>query len=337
MVSKTPHHLSITPSSLSAPPQSSHAACYHRPRRWATSPCTDLPPGQDLICCCFRAGRIVSMGKRWSHHLMKGPYDCCSIWHSGVASLASFLVSVLTKIPLFNVCPSRSQEILRCNGRGQIHMIAGLHQTFLGRKIVWYFRSLKWKWERLVSGMEHTHPANKEWTAPLGGFFDSSTGCAAHHSQLCARYVLLICCVADGYRSRVDMWQHFMTPPSRLGGWSLDYVCERRPFGRVIEIEAIRAHEQGKPLKLLDLLRPMADPDVGNIQLATVNNPRGPPCEEEKALYIAVVREQVLRTLKHALAKRQKHALAKKEKRDRKYLQMQAKLLRKGKQSSTDE
>ena len=37
---------------------------------------------------------------------------------------------------------------------------------------------LKWKWERLVSGMEHTHPANKEWTAPLGGFFDSSTGCA---------------------------------------------------------------------------------------------------------------------------------------------------------------
>jgi hypothetical protein len=81
----------------------------------------------------------------------------------------------------------------------------------------------------------------------------------------------------------------------------------------------------------------MADPDVGVIQLATVNNPRGPPCEEEKALYIAVVREQVLRTLKHALAKRQKHALAKKEKRDRKYLQMQAKLLRKGKQSSTDE
>jgi hypothetical protein len=183
----------------------------------------------------------------------------------------------------------------------------------------------------------HTPSKQGLWTAPLGGFFDSSTGCAAHHSQLCARYVLLICCVADGYRSRVDMWQHFMTPPSRLGGWSLDYVCERRPFGRVIEIEAIRAHEQGKPLKLLDLLRPMADPDVGNIQLATVNNPRGPPCEEEKALYIAVVREQVLRTLKHALAKRQKHALAKKEKRDRKYLQMQAKLLRKGKQSSTDE
>ena len=61
----------------------------------------------------------------------------------------------------------------------------------------------------------------------------------------------------------------------------------------------------GKPFKLLDLLRPMADPDVGMIQLATVNNPRGPPCEEEKALYIAVVREKVLRELKYALAKRQ--------------------------------
>jgi hypothetical protein len=46
------------------------------------------------------------------------------------------------------------------------------------------------------------------------------------------------------------------------------------------------------------------------------------------------VREQVLRTLEYALAKRQKHALAKKEKRDRKYLQMQANL-RKGKQSSS--
>jgi hypothetical protein len=40
------------------------------------------------------------------------------------------------------------------------------------------------------------------------------------------------------------------------------------------------------------------------------------------ALYIAVVREQVLRTLKYALAKRQKHALAKKEKRDQTYLGM---------------
>ena len=39
--------------------------------------------------------------------------------------------------------------------------------------------------------------------------------------------------------------------------------------------------------------------------------------------------QQVLRTLKYALAKRQKHALAKKEKRDRKYLQLQANL-RKG-------
>eukprot|EP01047_Picozoa_sp_COSAG01_P033254 COSAG01_NODE_2439_length_7691_cov_15.896470_6_plen_112_part_00 len=48
------------------------------------------------------------------------------------------------------------------------------------------------------------------------------------------------------------------------------------------------------------------------------------------------VQEQVLRTLKYALAKRQKHALAKKENRDRKYLQMQANL-RKGKKSSTDE
>jgi hypothetical protein len=37
------------------------------------------------------------------------------------------------------------------------------------------------------------------------------------------------------------MWQHFMIPASRLGGWSLDYVCERKHFGRVIEIEAIRA------------------------------------------------------------------------------------------------
>jgi hypothetical protein len=120
-------------------------------------------------------------------------------------------------------------------------------------------------------------------------------GCA-YHSQLCALFVLLICCVADGYRSRVDMWQHFMIPASRLGGWSLDYVCERKHFGRVIEIETIRAHKQGKPF---DLLRPMADPDVGNIQLATVNNSRGPPCEEEKALYIAVVLEQVLRTLKY--------------------------------------
>ena len=44
----------------------------------------------------------------------------------------------------------------------------------------------------------------------------------------------------------------------------------------------------------------MADPDVGNIQLATVNNPRGPPYEEEKALYIAVVQEKVLRTLNSA-------------------------------------
>ena len=62
---------------------------------------------------------------------------------------------------------------------------------------------------------------------------------------------------------------------------------------------------------LLDL--PMAEPDVGNILLATVNNPRGPPCEEEMALYIAVVREKVLRELKYALAKREKHALAKKK------------------------
>jgi hypothetical protein len=38
------------------------------------------------------------------------------------------------------------------------------------------------------------------------------------------------------------------------------------------------------------------------------------------------VREQVLRTLKYALAERQQHALAKKEIRDRKYLQMQAEL-----------
>ena len=44
----------------------------------------------------------------------------------------------------------------------------------------------------------------------------------------------------------------------------------------------------------------MADPDVGNIQLATVNNPRRPPCEEKKALYIAVVQEKVLRTLTSA-------------------------------------
>jgi hypothetical protein len=29
-----------------------------------------------------------------------------------------------------------------------------------------------------VSGMKHTHP-NKEWTGPLGGFFDSSTGLGA--------------------------------------------------------------------------------------------------------------------------------------------------------------
>jgi hypothetical protein len=121
----------------------------------------------------------------------------------------------------------------------------------------------------------HTPSKQGLWTAPLGGFFDSSTGCAAHHSQLCARYVLLICCVADGYRSRVDMWQHFMIPASRLGGWSLDYVCEWKHFGRALEIDAIRAHEQGKPFKLLDLLRPMADPDVGVIQLATVNNSRG--------------------------------------------------------------
>ena len=62
----------------------------------------------------------------------------------------------------------------------------------------------------------------------------------------------------------------------------------------------------------------MADPDVGMVQLATVNNPRGPPYEEEKALYIAVVREQVLRTLKygHWPSKTQKHALAKKEKKE---------------------
>jgi hypothetical protein len=37
-----------------------------------------------------------------------------------------------------------------------------LQKTFLGWKIARYFRSLKWKWERLVSGMEHTHPANKD-------------------------------------------------------------------------------------------------------------------------------------------------------------------------------
>jgi hypothetical protein len=40
------------------------------------------------------------------------------------------------------------------------------------------------------------------------------------------------------------------------------------------------------------------------------------------------VREQVLQTLKYALAKRQEHALAKKEKRDKMYLQMQVKLRR---------
>eukprot|EP01047_Picozoa_sp_COSAG01_P032728 COSAG01_NODE_2378_length_7796_cov_5.017020_10_plen_66_part_01 len=35
--------------------------------------------------------------------------------------------------------------------------VQSLHKTFLGKKIVRYFRSLLWKWERLVSGMEHTH------------------------------------------------------------------------------------------------------------------------------------------------------------------------------------
>jgi hypothetical protein len=133
----------------------------------------------------FALERIVSMRGRWRDHLMTGLYSGCSIWHSDTYDY------------WLNV-PS-------------------LRKTFLGRKIVRYFRSLLWKWDRLVSGMEHTHSANREWTAPLGGLFDSSTGCA-HHSQLCARFVLLICCVADGYRSRVDMWQHFMIPASRLGG-----------------------------------------------------------------------------------------------------------------------
>jgi hypothetical protein len=145
---------------------------------------------------------------------------------------------------------------------------------------------------RLVSGIKNTHPANKEWTAPLGGFFDSSTWCA-HHSQL------VLCCkfaaFADGYRSRVDTT---VLPDT----WLLDYVCEKEHFGRVIEIEAIRAHKQGKPFQIARLAA---------TDLATVN-PRGPACEEEKALYIAAVQEQVLRELNYALAKRQKHALAKK-------------------------
>jgi hypothetical protein len=84
----------------------------------------------------FALERMVSMGGRWCQHLMKGPYaSSCSIWHSGVAFLASFLASVLTKIPLFNVCSC--QEILRCNGRGQIHMIPGLtsHQRY--RRLFW--------------------------------------------------------------------------------------------------------------------------------------------------------------------------------------------------------
>jgi hypothetical protein len=120
----------------------------------------------------------------------------------------SVLFGVLTKIPIFNVCSC--QKILRRNGRGQIldHWLnVPSLQTFLGRKIIRYCRSLMWKWE------------------------DCLIAALAHHSQQCARFVLLICYVADGYR-RVDKWYHFLIPASRRGGWSLDYVCERNHFGR---------------------------------------------------------------------------------------------------------
>eukprot|EP01047_Picozoa_sp_COSAG01_P071746 COSAG01_NODE_11219_length_1979_cov_6.107315_1_plen_196_part_00 len=152
-----------------------------------------------------------------------------------------------------------------------------------------------------------------------------SYGCAPDVPCMCPiTNMCPMCCVVDGCHSRPDMWHHFLAPGNRCVGWSLDYVCERKHFGRVIEIEAIRAHKHGKPFKMLDLLRPMADPDVGIVQLATINNSRGPPCEEEKALYIAVVRDQVFSELKFALAKREKHALAQKRRREAKGVQLLA-------------
>jgi hypothetical protein len=71
-------------------------------------------------------------------------------------------------------------------------------------------------------------------------------------------------------------------------------VCERKYFCRHNVEAFVHRSKANHSFALLDLLRPMADPDVGNIQLA--------PCEEEKALYIAVVREKVLTGLKYALA-----------------------------------
>jgi hypothetical protein len=34
-----------------------------------------------------------------------------------------------------------------------------------------------WKWERLVAGMEYSHPTNREWGWKSGQFFDSATRC----------------------------------------------------------------------------------------------------------------------------------------------------------------
>jgi hypothetical protein len=61
----------------------------------------------------FALERTVSMGSGLSHHLMWAT-DNCSILHTGVASFASFLASVLSKVPLFNVCSC--QKILKRNG-----------------------------------------------------------------------------------------------------------------------------------------------------------------------------------------------------------------------------
>jgi hypothetical protein len=47
-----------------------------------------------------------------------------------------------------------------------------LHETFLGRKIIRYFRSLLWKWEQLVGDGAHT-PSKQGMDGSTRRIFDS--------------------------------------------------------------------------------------------------------------------------------------------------------------------
>eukprot|EP01047_Picozoa_sp_COSAG01_P004264 COSAG01_NODE_140_length_24259_cov_41.225096_1_plen_175_part_00 len=120
-------------------------------------------------------------------------------------------------------------------------------------------------------------------------------------------------------------------PKSRLGGWSLDYVCERKHFGTVIEIEAIRVHiSKANRSNCSTCSAPWPTQTLATSSWRLSTTHADLHTRRRRRFTLLSCGNRFFERSSMHWPRKQKHALAKKEKRDRTYLKMPAEL-RKGK------